>query len=58
MGVPNLWLIDPIRRIAYTFDATGLHIADTTSLTVSNTPIHLDLTSFFTKLDKKLGIHD
>jgi Uma2 family endonuclease len=56
MGVPNLWLIDPIRRIAYTFDATGLHLADTTSLTVPGTPIHLDLTAFFAKLDKKLGI--
>jgi Uma2 family endonuclease len=56
MGVPNLWLIDPVRRIAYTFDATGLHIADTTSLTVPNTPIHLDLTAFFARLDKKLGI--
>jgi Uma2 family endonuclease len=58
MGVPNLWLIDPIRRIAYTFDATGLHLADTTSLTVPNTPIHLDLTAFFDRLDKKLGIRE
>jgi Uma2 family endonuclease len=56
MGVPNLWLVDPVRRIAYTFDAKGLHIADTTSLTVPGTPIHLDLTAFFAKLDKKLGI--
>jgi Uma2 family endonuclease len=58
MGVPNLWLIDPVRRIAYTFDATGLHIADAASLTVPNTPIHLDLTAFFARLDKKLGIQD
>jgi Uma2 family endonuclease len=56
MGVQNLWLIDPVRRIAYTFDTTGLHLADTTSLSVPNTPIHLDLTAFFAKLDKKLGI--
>jgi Uma2 family endonuclease len=56
MGVQNLWLIDPVRRVAYTFDAAGLHIADTASLTVPNTPIHLDLTAFFAKLDKKLGI--
>jgi Uma2 family endonuclease len=58
MGVPNLWLIDPIRRVAYTFDATGLHEADTVHLTVPNTPIHLDLTAFFARLDKKLGIRD
>jgi Uma2 family endonuclease len=56
MGVPNLWLIDPVRRVAYTFNDAGLHPADTTRLTVPNTPIHLDLTAFFAKLDKKLGI--
>jgi Uma2 family endonuclease len=58
MGVPHLWLIDPIRRVAYTFDATGLHEADTAHLTVPNTPIHLDLTAFFARLDKKLGLRD
>jgi Uma2 family endonuclease len=58
MGVSNLWLIDPIRRVAYTFDATGLHEADTNCLTVPNTPIRLDLTAFFAKLDKKLGLRD
>ena len=47
MGVPNIWLIDPVRRVAYTFDATGLHEADPTRLSVLNTPIHLDLTQFF-----------
>jgi Uma2 family endonuclease len=57
MGVRNLWLIDPIRRVAYTFDPDGLHEADTAHLTVPNTPIHLDLTSFFARLDKKLGLH-
>jgi len=51
MGVPNLWLIDPIRRAAYTYDATGLHIADPANLTIPNTPIHLDLTTPFAALD-------
>lgn len=32
MGVPNIWLTDPIRQAAYTFDATGLHGADATNL--------------------------
>jgi Uma2 family endonuclease len=63
MGVQNLWLIDPIRASptlkfrGMKLDAAGLHIADTSSLTVPNTPIHLDLTDFFEKLDKKLGIN-
>lgn len=51
MGVQNVWLIDPIRRTASTFDATGLHEADPTRLTVPNTPIHLDLTEAFAAID-------
>jgi len=54
MGVPNIWLIDPIRRAANTFGPTGLHEADPTNLSVPGTPIHIDLTAVFAKLDKKL----
>jgi Uma2 family endonuclease len=52
LGVPNIWLIDPIRQATYTFDATGLHIADPANLRVPATPIHLDLTLPFAKLDQ------
>ena len=38
-------------RAAFTFDASGLHEADPTSLTVPNTPIHLDLTEAFAAID-------
>ena len=51
MGVENIWLADPLRRVAHTFDAAGLHLADPTRLTVPNTPIHLDLTEAFAALD-------
>jgi Uma2 family endonuclease len=51
MGVPNIWLIDPLRRAAFIFDAKGLHEADPTHLTVPNTPIHLDLTQAFAAID-------
>ncbi len=51
MGVQNIWLIDPLRRAAWTFDAVGLHEADHTRLTVPNTPIHLDLTEAFAAID-------
>jgi Uma2 family endonuclease len=47
MGVPNIWLVDPANRAAFTFDATGLHPADPTRLTVPGTPIHLDLSEAF-----------
>jgi len=53
MGVEHIWLIDPLRRGAFTFDADGLHIADPASLTVPGTPIRVDLTPAFERLDKK-----
>jgi len=58
MGVPNIWLIDPLRRAAYTYDRSGLHIADPTNLTVTGRPIRLDLTEAFVKLDKKIEASD
>jgi Uma2 family endonuclease len=51
MGVPHIWLIDPVRRSAHTFDAPGLHDADPTHLTVPGTPIHLDLSEAFSVID-------
>ncbi len=51
MGVPNIWLIDPLRRSAQTFDTGGLHTADLTRLAVPNSPITLDLTEAFAALD-------
>ncbi len=51
MGVENIWLIDPIRRAAFIYGATGLHEADPNRLTVPDTPIHLDMTEAFAGLD-------
>lgn len=51
MGVENIWLIDPLRRAAFTFDAQGLHEADPANLTVAGTPIRVDLTEAFAELD-------
>ena len=51
MGVPNVWLIDPLRRAAHTFNAEGLHHADPAQLTVPGTPIRIDLTESFSALD-------
>lgn len=51
MSVENIWLVDPLRRAAWTFDAAGLHEADTTHLAIPNSPIHLDLTEALTALD-------
>ena len=51
MGVQNIWLIDPLRRAAWTFDVAGLHEAVITRLTVSNTTIRVDLTDAFAAID-------
>jgi Uma2 family endonuclease len=51
MGVQNVWLIDPIYRSAWTFDAAGLHEADPANLFVRDTPIRLDLTEAFAAID-------
>jgi Uma2 family endonuclease len=51
LGVPNIWLVDPIRRSAFTFGATGLVEADPTNLRVPRTAIHLDLTEAFAAID-------
>lgn len=51
MGVPHIWLIDPLRRSAFTFDQSGLHHTDPAHLAVPNTPILLDLTEPFAALD-------
>ena len=51
MGVPNTWLIDPIRRSAHTFSAAGLRHADPTQLSVSGTDSRLDLTAPLAALD-------
>jgi Uma2 family endonuclease len=51
MGVPNIWLIDPYKREAYTFTAHGLQPAEPTLLTVPGTPIQVDLSALFAKLN-------
>jgi Uma2 family endonuclease len=51
MGVPNIWLINPIYRAAFVFDAQGLHDSDPTNLVVHGTEIRLDLTEAFAAID-------
>lgn len=55
MGVPNIWLVDPIRRMAYIYDTAGLQQAASLILTVPGTPIRLDLNDIFRKLDQKIA---
>lgn len=47
MGVHNLWLLDPIDRIAYVYTAEAQFKIVEDRLTIPNTPIHLDLPTLF-----------
>jgi len=47
MGVQNLWLLDPIDRIAYVYTAEAQFRIVEDRLTIPNTAIHLDLPSLF-----------
>jgi Uma2 family endonuclease len=51
MGVPNLWLLDPVDRIAYTYTVSGLKLTEGPRLTVAGSPIYLDLPEIFAALD-------
>ena len=51
MGVPNVWLLDPIERVAYTYSASALKLVHTPQLFVEDSPIHLDLPTLFATLD-------
>lgn len=51
MGVPNIWLVDPIYRAAFIFDASGLRDADPCSLVVQGTELRLDLIEAFAAID-------
>jgi Uma2 family endonuclease len=51
MGVQNLWLFDPIDRVAMTYSETGLKLVEGSRLTIPGTAIYLDLTEIFASLD-------
>jgi Uma2 family endonuclease len=51
MGVPNLWLLDPIDRVAYDYASNGLLKLTTDRLAIPNTEIYVDLPTLFAALD-------
>lgn len=51
MGVANLWLIDPIERVAFTYDRMGLRRVEASRLSVPDSPVYLDLPEVFSALD-------
>jgi Uma2 family endonuclease len=51
MGVANIWLIDPLRRAAFTFTANGLQKSDALELTTQDGQIRLSVGELFENLD-------
>ena len=51
MGVPNLWLLDPIDRVAYDYASNGLLKLTTDRLAIPTTDIYVDLPTLFASLD-------
>ena len=52
IGVAQSWLIDPLRREAFIYNASGLHPVEGDRLEIPNSPIHVNLTDLFAALDK------
>lgn len=51
-GTENIWILDPVRRRAWTADAEGLYSVEAGVLSVSGTPIRVVLSEAFAKLDR------
>jgi Uma2 family endonuclease len=51
MGIHNIWVLDPIDRVALVYTENGLRVAETERLTVADSPIFLDLNEVFSALD-------
>src|SRR5947209_2993288 len=51
MGVQNLWLLDPIDRVAYIYSSEGLLQLTSGRLAIADTEIYVDLQALFAQLD-------
>jgi Uma2 family endonuclease len=51
MCVPNVWLLDPIERVAYSYTQDGLKLVETGRIDLPGSPIYLDLQAIFSALD-------
>ncbi len=52
MGVEAAWIVDPLRRLAYSVDADGPLIAATEELSVAGSAIRVAVSDVFAELDE------
>ena len=51
-GVENIWLIDPVERLAWTADAAGIHpLPQDGAFSIEGTPVHIPLPQLYARLD-------
>ena len=51
MGVEHVWVIDPLRRLAYDCMARGFHRSEDGYLRIAGSPIEVELDEAFAELD-------
>jgi Uma2 family endonuclease len=51
MGVPHVWLLDPVDRVAYTYSEHGLKLVEEPRIAIPGSPIYIDLPEIFASLD-------
>jgi ABC-type lipopolysaccharide export system ATPase subunit len=51
MGIENIWLLDPVERVAFTYSGSGLKRVETARIEVGGTPIYMDLDEVFAGLE-------
>ncbi len=51
MGVKHVWLVDPLRRVAYVLGEEGLKLVQGSRIEAHGTPLFVDLEEIFKELD-------
>ena len=47
MGTRNIWLFDPMERVAYTYTGHGMRLVETNRIAVTDSPVFIDLPTIF-----------
>ena len=55
VGVPYIWIFDPVRRRVWRATSNGLQKMQDSELAVEGTPVRLDLNEVFSELREFLG---
>jgi len=53
-GIEHIWIVDPLRRLAYRVTRAGMELAPSGEIAVPQTPIRVELADLFAELDREL----